>query len=94
MKLAYLIMTIGVGLLFDWVFYSRLVTLICNPAFYGKDTGYVAGLFPRLVVTVLAIGLAFYARTGDSLDVALFALGLALFLGSNLYAVFNFVRHN
>ncbi|KQM14507.1 hypothetical protein ASE73_10060 [Sphingomonas sp. Leaf24] len=78
------------GIAVDWVFYSRLAGLLTQH--YISSEGYLAFLFPRVIVTILSLLLIGYYTNDDHKKSAIFMLGLALFVGSNLHAVYRFYR--
>lgn len=90
MRILYLTIAVFLGIAFDWLMYSRLIGII-NPQ-YISNTGYRSFSYPRIYATLIAIVIIFLSAKNGNADVALFFFGCALFLVSNFYAVYRFLR--
>jgi len=78
------------GLAIDWGLYSRLAGILGQH--YSSNDGYLTFLYPRIIVTALSLVFVAYSIGEGDPKLAVFFIGLALFVGSNLYAVYRFYR--
>ena len=79
-----------IGLAVDWALYFRLAGLLAQH--YSSSNGYLSLLFPRVLVTVLALLLIGYSINDDHTNSMTVIIGSVLFAGSNFYAAYRFYR--
>lgn len=91
MALLYFFIFVAGGVALDWALYSRIVTALGRPGFYGDGDGYTKFLFPRIVFTLAAIIILFFVISGVGTNVALLLGGAGGFLISPCYAAYRYL---
>jgi hypothetical protein len=87
----YFVISIALGLALDWALYSRIVLSLGMPYFYGGGDGYTKFLYPRIIFTVTAIAVMFFAKADEGDNIVLFLCAAAVFLFSPCRAAYRYL---
>jgi len=91
MNVMYVLLSMAIGLLFDWALYGRIVSALGMPDIYTTGYGYRDFLFPRIFVTLSATVVMFFCG-GENMNVVPFILAAAALFLSICYGACRYLR--